>query len=406
MRRGSQDLYQYFSKTLKSLGPFESSPSMAVAVSGGADSLCLAFLAHQWAQENGGTLTALHVDHRLREESSKEADLVKSWLQARGISCVILPWDHQGVLSSIQKKAREARYSLLTNFCKEQGIFHLFLAHHQNDQEETFFYRQSKGSGIEGLAGMSAVEEGPDVRILRPLLGVPKIDLEEFLAPHPFINDPSNTNTKFWRAQFRQNPKQGYSPSFGTERIQLEQTLAIVFARYVQVYPEGYATLSEEFLQNTSPFLQEKVLGKILTTIGGHNYSVRSEVVQRLLKNMPTSAWISAGGCLIRLQGNAYQIIRECGRIQEVQPLKEQSPFLWDGRFMVMPPFPENAFCQALGEEGWQYMKNRPLLPKVPAKVFYALPAFFDKKGKLISLAKAVFTPQTRLLRSLWLSAV
>ena len=399
-----QDLYPSVAHALKLLGPFEKNPSIAVAVSGGSDSLALAFLAHQWIQEQGGTLTALHVDHRLREESSHEAERVKSWLQARGIRCVILPWVHQEIPSAIQQKAREARYTLLTNFCKEQGIFHLLLAHHYNDQEETFFYRQSKNSGVEGLAGMSAIEEGPYVRIVRPLLNIPKAELEEFLAPHPFINDPSNTNSKFWRARFRQNPKQGYTDSFGIERIQLEGKLARLFAHYVQIYPEGYATLSVDFFQTAPTFLQEKVLGKILTTIGGRPYPVRSEIVQALLRHMPSQSWISAGGCLIRLKGGFYQIIREWGRIQDVHLIKTQNPFLWDGRFMIIPPFPENTICKPLGEEGWMQIKDHYLSRTIPAKVFYALPAFFDQNEKLIALANTMVMPRTRLLRSLWMS--
>lgn len=405
VHKGDQGLYPSVAHALKLLGPFEKNPSIAVAVSGGSDSLALAFLAHQWIQEQGGTLRALHVNHRLREESSCEAERVKSWLQARGIRCVILPWVHQEISSAIQQKAREARYALLTNFCKEQGIFHLLLAHHHNDQEETFFYRQSKNSGVEGLAGMSALEEGPFVRIIRPLLNIPKAELEAFLAPHPFIKDPSNTNNKFWRARFRQNPKQGYAESFGTERIQLEENLARLFAQYVQIYPEGHATLSEDFFQTTSAFLQEKALGKILTAIGGHRYPVRSELVQTLLRHMPSQSWISAGGCLIRLKGDSYQIIREWGRIQDVHPIKTQTPFLWDGRFTIIPPFRENTTCKALGEKGWTQIKERDSSRTIPAKVFYALPAFFDQNDKLIALAKASFRPQTRLLRSLWMSA-
>jgi tRNA(Ile)-lysidine synthase len=397
------DLSLSFATTLKSFGAFEPSPRIAVAVSGGIDSLALTFLAHQWIKENGGTLTALHVDHRLRPESSGDANKVRAWLGARGIPCVILPWVHEGVSTAIQEQARAARYHLLTEYCKEQGIFHLFLAHHKNDQEETFFYRQSKGSGPEGLAGMSAIEEGPYVRLLRPLLSVPKSDLKNFIGDHPFINDPSNTNDKFWRAHFRKNSdEKPYDESFGSQRIKMERALARLFAEHVRIYKEGCATLVCCFKDKTDPFLQEKMLSKLLTTIGGHAYPVRTQVVQHLLKHLPEKSWVSAGGCLIRLKGSHYQIIREWGRIQASQPAS--APFLWDGRFIVTD-IPPSLTLKPLGEKGWAQIKDRIEKKTLPAQAFYSLPALFNETGVLISLAKAAFIPKNRLLRGLWVTS-
>lgn len=402
MPKEEEDVYQSFSKALDALGPFEPSPTIAVAVSGGVDSLALTFLAHQWVQEKGGQLVALHVDHRLRNTSTKEAEQVQAWLQARKIPCTILPWFHGDISSSIQEQARNARYDFLTTYCKEKNILHLFLAHHQNDQAETFFYRQSKGSGVEGLAGMSSIEEGSYVRILRPLLGIQKSALHHFLRDHPFIQDPSNTNDKFWRAQFRKNPNtSSYDDSFGEQRTALEKDLALLLAEHVALHPEGYATLNKNFAKDTSPALQEKMLGKILTTVGGHGYPIRSRVVSRIIASMPTQSWVSAGGCLIRLKGNHYQIIREWGRIQDVRLSSMHSPFLWDGRFVIKPTN-EIIVCKTLGENGWQQLNRTLGHDNIPALVFYGLPAFFGESNRLISLAQASFMPKNRLLRGLW----
>ena len=80
-----------FAALMARLAPFEHRPRLAVAVSGGADSLALALLAQAWAVASGGTLTALTVDHRLRAASAAEAAQVAAWLGARGIAHRILP---------------------------------------------------------------------------------------------------------------------------------------------------------------------------------------------------------------------------------------------------------------------------------------------------------------------------
>src|SRR5579859_3556454 len=119
---------------LDRLGPFERSPRLAVAVSGGADSMALAQLAHAWARRRGGGITALTVDHRLRPESAREAQQVGVWLAARGISQETLVWDGPHSTGDIQAAARAARYRLLEAWCGEHGVLHLLTAHHREDR--------------------------------------------------------------------------------------------------------------------------------------------------------------------------------------------------------------------------------------------------------------------------------
>jgi tRNA(Ile)-lysidine synthase len=78
---------------LASIGGFEPRPLVAVAVSGGPDSMALTLLADRWARERGGEAWALTVDHRLRPESAAEAVAVGSWLRARGIPHEVLVWE-------------------------------------------------------------------------------------------------------------------------------------------------------------------------------------------------------------------------------------------------------------------------------------------------------------------------
>lgn len=191
--------------SLAAIGGFEAQPHIAVAVSGGPDSMALLLLAERWARQQGGSATALIVDHGLRPESAAEAATVALWLDRRGIARDILRWDGCKPRSGIQEAARDARYRLLAEWCRRNDVLHLLTAHHREDQVETHLIRRRAKSGEDGLAAMSAVRELSGCRLVRPLLAVPKARLAALLAAarQPFLTDPSNDNPAFERARLR-----------------------------------------------------------------------------------------------------------------------------------------------------------------------------------------------------------
>ena len=187
------------------LGPFEGEPHIAVAVSGGADSLALILLCKNWVDMRKGTVSALSVDHGLREGSTDEIKQLGKWLIARGIEHIALTWKGDKPLTGLQAAARTARYNLLENWCRKHNVLHLLLGHHQDDQAETFLLRLAHDSGIDGLAGMADIIEKSHVRLLRPLLTTPKDRLCATLnaASQPWLEDPSNENEDFERVRIR-----------------------------------------------------------------------------------------------------------------------------------------------------------------------------------------------------------
>ncbi len=185
---------------------FEPSPHLAVAVSGGADSMALAVLAKEWADKKDGAITALHVDHKLRDSSTREAEITRERLTKLGIPCTILTWEHAAVTGNLQEEAREARYGLMRAWCKTNNVLHLLTAHHAGDQAETVAMRTLRGSGVEGLSGMPFMKFFPECRHIRPLLGVTHAELVALLQTKgvEWIEDPSNQNMDFDRVKIRQ----------------------------------------------------------------------------------------------------------------------------------------------------------------------------------------------------------
>ena len=187
--------------------------ALALAVSGGPDSMALAFLLSKLAvRQKNLTVHALTVDHGLRPESWQEAESVSGWLRGWPyLRHTVLRWNHQRggpPQRAVMERARAARYALMMEYCQNHNVPALCLAHHRDDQAETLLFRLAKGSGLDGLAGMApAVEHETGVMLLRPFLAVGKDDLLALCKSEhiPFISDPSNENAAYARPRLRQS---------------------------------------------------------------------------------------------------------------------------------------------------------------------------------------------------------
>ena len=180
---------------------------LVVAVSGGPDSLALAYLAKCYSIKNKINVKYFIVDHKLRKESSLEAKNVKSILNKIDIDCKILKWSGKKPSKNIQAIARDKRYSLLANECMKNNIKHLLLGHHLNDLFENFFIRIVRGSGLNGLISLSkhTKYKNQNLNIVRPLLNIEKKDLL-YISNEVFgffVKDPSNINKDYKRTRIR-----------------------------------------------------------------------------------------------------------------------------------------------------------------------------------------------------------
>jgi len=176
----------------------------ALAVSGGADSMAMVKLATQYRKEHKSTIHALIVDHGLRSESADEAVKVGLMCQKLEVPYTVLTWQHPPVKSRLQERARQARYQLLSDWCKEHQFQYLLLAHHAHDVLETFMMRLSKGSSLKGLCALKSVRNLYGITLVRPFLSTRRDELRKTLEGQSYIQDPSNDNVRFERVRLRQ----------------------------------------------------------------------------------------------------------------------------------------------------------------------------------------------------------
>ena len=180
---------------------------LAVALSGGPDSLALAYLAKCYSIKKKIKISFFIVDHKLRADSSREAKKVGKLLKNFKIDCQILEWKTKKPKSNIQSIARKNRYNLIVNACKKKNIKYLLLGHHIDDLYENFLIRLLRGSGLKGLTSFDTVSADIDkeILILRPLIAQEKKDLI-YISEKIFkfyVKDPSNKNILFQRTRVR-----------------------------------------------------------------------------------------------------------------------------------------------------------------------------------------------------------
>lgn len=398
-----------FAAAMAAVGPFEPCPELAVAVSGGPDSLALALLADRWARARSGAVVALTVDHRLRPDSSAEATQVGDWLRARGIRHETLVWHGPYPIHDLQAAARAARYRLLGQWCRQAGLLHLLTAHHQDDQAETLILRLGRGSGLAGLAGMAPIVEDGRHRLLRPLLPVPAARLKATLAAldQAWLEDPSNRNPAFARVRVRAQKslfaEAGLTPQRLAEtsrhlaraRTVLEQLVERVLIEGVSLHPAGFALLDPRPLAAAPEEIGLRALAAVIATVGGEEFPPRFDRLERAADALYGGALgggRTLGGCRILPWRGRVLVLRELAAVAPPEPLPDAGGTIsWDHRFLIEVPVGANGGgfrVGALGIEGAASMRGiveAPGTPYLPSSVRPSLPAFW-REGTLLSV--------------------
>ena len=415
-----------FAQLMASAGPFEPAPHLALAISGGADSMALCLLAAAWAKRRKGRVTALTVNHRLRPESGAEAKQVGRWLRQRGIDHHILEWRGAKPKTGVQAAARAARLGLLAAWCGRHHVLHLLSGHQLEDQAGTLLLRLAAGSGGDGLAAMPLVQDvavlgrgrvgDASLRLIRPLLTVPGGRLQAHLhgAGQAWAEDPSNCNLAYARtglaAALGDLAPDGFTAlrlsrtarRVGQDRIALEAVCGEALARAAMPHPAGFFQLDWQLWQDFPEAISRRVLVRILARVGARDFGPRLARVERLWQSLrgayPEQA-ATLGGCRIVPYQGGLLICREPAAASDVVTLKPGTAMLWDRRFKVMVGRGGhyNGACTVgrLGTDGIAALRRqmadtganikagRAALARIPAPVRPSLPVFRDLDGVL-----------------------
>ncbi len=394
-----------FAAAMARVGGFERAPRIVVGLSGGGDSVALTLLLRRWLAARGGDVLAVTVDHGLRPESAVEAAAVGALMARLGVPHRVLRWVGDKPSSGLQAAARSARRRLLEAACVTAGALHLALAHNRDDQAETLLLRLSRGSGIDGLAGMAASSTAGPVRVIRPCL---VFSHDRLLATCradgvAWVEDPSNRNPRFARARLRAVGDLLAGEGLTTDRlaesahraararVALEHATAALLARTASLHPEGWIRLDPVTLADAPEEIGLRALTRCLTVVGGDEHPPRDAAVERLYGELCDAGGDSAAafkgrtlaGCRIAPRRGGVVIAREATAVAESQEAAAGETLWWDRRFTVTPSA-ERATpvtVAALGAAGWaQLVADQPGLRghEAPALVRPTLPALWS----------------------------
>lgn len=326
---------------------------MALAVSGGSDSIALMRLAKDWTDSHHPELklTVLTVDHGLRPEAAEEARRVGVWASDLGLPHHVLAWEGPKPESGLQARARKARYGLMAGWCRQNEAGLLLTGHTLDDQAETVLMRLERSLSPGSLAGIAAQGNWEGFPLYRPLLRARREALRDYLNAlgQGWVEDASNADLRFERVRVREALSGLQGAGVTPERLAalaeacartgllLERLAAKWLSRWVKEEEAGICHVPKEPLLTLPEPLQQHILARIVRHYGGGQSQPEPEELRRLAQ------WVSAGpvrctlgGALMGRRKLGFWAAREVARVSpEPLVIPEGGSAIWDGRFLV-----------------------------------------------------------------------
>ena len=301
--------------------------SFAVAVSGGPDSLALAFLSKVYSLKKNIISKFFIIDHKLRIDSTNEAKLVKKTLKRHFINAEILTWKGKKPFKNVQSIARKKRYDLLFVKCKSLNINNILLGHHSEDLVENFFMRMVRGSGLKGLTSLDKKSNFNNFKLIRPLLDEKKENLI-FLSKYVFnfyVKDPSNNDDKYLRIKVRKIMQEFEKNGLDKKKMLITIKNLKSSNEVVNFYVKNNIKENTTFLKKGNKLILKneffnhsyevifRSLSDVLKLVSKRYYSVRGKKLDKFIYNIRNnnSFKVTLGGCIIERVNQTIMIKKE-----------------------------------------------------------------------------------------------
>ena len=388
---------------------------VALAVSGGSDSMALLRLAHAALiprRVAGGVVSVLTVDHGLRTGSDAEAAQVAAVCAALGLPHHTLRWAGPYPATGLQAKARNARYDLMSAWCRANGASALLTAHTLDDQAETVLMRMGRTSSLDSLAGIPAVGQWDGLKLVRPLLGETRQHLRDYLLDlkATWIEDPSNADDRFERVRIRK-ALAGLQPlNIDARRLAdlaaqcreaaeaLDHLAADFIESALRIQPQGYGQFPAESFARLHPGVRLRVLRRVVPYLGSGILPLRAEIARAVTALEVLGTRRTLGGALVWARRSEILIAREAGRISaDPVIVAAGGSVVWDGRFVVSAP-PGTAVLPARLFPGQVVSDSRPFAVRQAEPVLRLLDGTVQSvEYGGAAEANATFAPARRL---------
>ncbi len=366
-----------------------SSAPIALALSGGGDSMALLHLAQGWARRRGRRLLALTVDHRLNPDSGAWTAFAGAAAKRIGAEWRALPWLGDKPQTGLPAAARAARHSLLSQAAREAGAATILFGHTADDVAENALMRAEGSPTLGWLREWSpspAWPDGRDIFCLRPLLDVRRAALRDWLRAErrDWLEDPANDNPKFARARARLAlGSPAFDAAVAIQPVDEGGSTLAALARQVQVQAFGELSIRRAALQ----LLDDPTVGRFLAMAAicasGRPAPPRGDALQRLRDRLEreTDFTVSLAGARIAAMGPLLSFAREAGELMrsDAQPvtLRAGETAVWDGRFEIRADA-DLTVAAVAGSAARLSKSDRGRLLRAPASIRPSLPALFQ----------------------------
>jgi tRNA(Ile)-lysidine synthase len=354
---------------------------IAVAFSGGGDSLALLLAARAWARQAGRPLLALTVDHRLQAGSRAFTEHARRTAEALGVPFRSLEWRGEKPANGVPAAARRARHGLLADAAREAGAAVILMGHTADDLAEARLMRAS-GSSV-GLARewspSPAWPEGRGVFLLRPLLGASRAGLRRILSASGlgWIEDPANDDLRYARARARRS-ESALSPDGDGGFDRAPAAWSPDLALDGQAVQAGVLRLDRVALSRIDASRLRRVIAAACVSAGGAETLPRRQRLERLAARIAGAEDGVATLAGARIEaGPGLQFMRDAGAQQDIVPLtlSPDRAEVWDGRFLVWSETAA-AVRPLRGLAARLPAAERAALRRIPAGARGALPVF------------------------------
>lgn len=335
---------------------------LGVAVSGGSDSLALLHLLDDWRRAGGPDLSVATVDHGLRPEAGREAEFVAAIAAGLGLKHRVLRWQGWDGHGNLAAAARRARYALLADWARAEGLGLVALGHTADDQAETFLMRLARGSGVDGLSGMAARRRHLEVEWVRPLLTVRRADLQAELTRRGigWVEDPSNADPAYERVRTRAALGALAPLGIGVEqlaatadRLRLARTAlagaAVALMRAAVRLEAGDVLIGRAPFEAAAEETRARLLSAALMWVASADYRPRFAALAAAQAAALAGRRASLHGCLILPSKRQIRVVREPAAVVGVEAGTDA---LWDGRWRLAGPGGRGLRIRALGAAG------------------------------------------------------
>ena len=345
-------------------GHFQPEPPdrLGVAVSGGSDSLGLLVLLDDWRRSGGPDLCVVTVDHGLRPEATAEARQVGRICSQMGLSHDTLTWTGWDGRGNLPDQARRARYRLISDWARSQGIGHVAIGHTADDQAETVLMRLARQAGVDGLSGIPDRRIVDGVAFCRPALRIKREALRDVLRNRgvSWVEDPTNSDMRYDRVRARA-VLQALAPlGIDTDDLSVvarqmrDASKTLYFyagqaARQNVEVQHGDVLIARAAFDKLSEDIARRILSQTLKWIGGAEYGPRGRALDDLLTAIGKGRTMALAGCLATCGKDTVRVSRE---YKAVENTKAQPGALWDGRWRLEGPDAGAVHVAALGKGG------------------------------------------------------